>query len=385
MMWLFAIVYVSGFFGAWLQHTIPRRLMRDVPMETIYDQIGHVREQLLDEADGIVANACGKLEVQIAVPDAAVSSGATALASVMRTGSGDADDGAPLRDFYLKEMRPFVQAPVGVTPAGECDDGGGDVRQAAPAGASGAGTGHRRSREHLRGRAPAAAAAADARRAARLVDRARAVVVRDDAPRRGPYRDGNAVLRLWALGFRMRIRTAKQRAQRIDLYYFRHARGLKRWRVLLSIAVPLVALVWVSAVAVAGGRKVYSAGPVSIAHGFAEMKCEVCHSGANATAGFRAHTTEQACLTCHDAPAHAVNMTAPPACSTCHREHRGRVAIARTSDGFCASCHADLKTTHGDPKVARAVSAFPTNIPSSPSSRPERAIPGSCVSIMPFT
>src|SRR6187200_83954 len=161
----------------------------------------------------------------------------------------------------------------------------------------------------------------------------------------------------------MRIRTAKQRAQRIDLYYFRHARGLRRWRVLLSIAVPLVALVWVSAVAFAGGRKVYSAGPVSIAHAFAEMKCEVCHSGANATAGFRAHTTEKACLTCHDAPAHAANMTPPPECSTCHREHRGRVQIARTSDGFCASCHADLKTTHGDPKVARAVSAFPQGHP----------------------
>jgi hypothetical protein len=111
MMWLFALVYVSGFFGAWMQHAIPRRLMRDVPMETIYDEIGHVREQLLDEADGIVAAACGKLEVEVSVSAAAASSGTTALATVMRTGSGDADDGAPLRDFYMKEMRPFVQAP----------------------------------------------------------------------------------------------------------------------------------------------------------------------------------------------------------------------------------------------------------------------------------
>jgi len=111
MMWLFAVVYASGFFGAWMQHAIPRRLMRDVPMETIYDEIGHVREQLLDEADGLVANACGKLEVQVSVPAAAVSAGASALATVMRTGSGDADEGAPLRDFYMTEMRPFVQAP----------------------------------------------------------------------------------------------------------------------------------------------------------------------------------------------------------------------------------------------------------------------------------
>jgi hypothetical protein len=110
MMWLFAGVYISGIFGAWLQHTIPGRLMRDVPMETIYDEIDHVREQLLDEADGIVADACGKLEVQVSAV-AAVASGTSALATVMRTGSGDADQGAPLRDFYMNEMRPFIQGP----------------------------------------------------------------------------------------------------------------------------------------------------------------------------------------------------------------------------------------------------------------------------------
>jgi hypothetical protein len=111
MMWLFVVVYASGFFGAYLQHTMPRRLLRGVPMETIYDQIGHVREQLLDEADGVVAEACGKLEVEIAVPVVATSVGANALATVMRTGSGDSDDTAPLREFYMKEMRPFLEAP----------------------------------------------------------------------------------------------------------------------------------------------------------------------------------------------------------------------------------------------------------------------------------
>lgn len=104
LMWLFVVVYVSGIFGAYLQHTMPARIMREVPMETIYDQIGHVREQLLDEADTVVADASGSL--QVAVPVAA--SGANALASVMRIG---ADDTAPLREFYTREMRPFVQAP----------------------------------------------------------------------------------------------------------------------------------------------------------------------------------------------------------------------------------------------------------------------------------
>jgi len=104
LMWLFAVVYASGFFGAYLQHTMPRRILREVPMETIYDQIAHVREQLLDEADTVVADACGKLQVAVPV----TASGLNALASVMRIG---ADDTAPLREFYTREMRPFVERP----------------------------------------------------------------------------------------------------------------------------------------------------------------------------------------------------------------------------------------------------------------------------------
>jgi hypothetical protein len=110
MMWLFVVVYASGVAGAWLQHVMPRRLLREVPMETIYEQIGRVREQLLDEADRVVAEASGKLEVAVAAPSAAISEGASALANVMRPG-GTADAAAPLRAIYLAEMRPFLQAP----------------------------------------------------------------------------------------------------------------------------------------------------------------------------------------------------------------------------------------------------------------------------------
>ena len=165
----------------------------------------------------------------------------------------------------------------------------------------------------------------------------------------------------------MRVRTAKQRAQRIDLNYFKQSHGLRRWRVLLSIALPLAAILWIGGIAAAGSRGPFSAGPVSSAHAFAERRCEVCHRtpaadrAADHAEGFRRHTTDAACLTCHDAPAHAANQTAPPPCAACHQDHRGRVQLAKTDDGFCVECHGDLKTAHGDVKVATRVKSFPSD------------------------
>jgi hypothetical protein len=93
-----------------------------VPMETIYDQIDHVRAQLLDEADTVVADACGALELETMVPAAANAYSRTAAAAVAEDATAaavalatteriDAEDSAPLREFYMGEMRPFVQRP----------------------------------------------------------------------------------------------------------------------------------------------------------------------------------------------------------------------------------------------------------------------------------
>jgi predicted CXXCH cytochrome family protein len=164
----------------------------------------------------------------------------------------------------------------------------------------------------------------------------------------------------------MRVRTAKTLAERIDLHYFKRARGLRRWRYVLSAAAPLAALLWVAAVTATGRRTPYSPGPVSAAHAFAEQRCEVCHAGAPAgqpPPAFRAHTTDAACLTCHDGPAHAATQPAAPACAACHQEHRGRVQLARTEDALCAGCHGDLKTVSGAPTIARQVGSFPGGHP----------------------
>lgn len=119
LMWVFVVVIVSGLLGAYLQHTLPRRLLREVPMETIFDQIDHVRAQLLAEADTIVAGACGRLEVETVAPGAPAASAqarlgvmaneaAAALASTVRI---DAEASSPVREFYARDMRPFVEAP----------------------------------------------------------------------------------------------------------------------------------------------------------------------------------------------------------------------------------------------------------------------------------
>lgn len=110
LMWLLIIVIVSGVGGAWLQHTMPRRMLRELPMETIYEQIEHVRAQLLMEADTIVADACGKLEIETVVP-AARGEGEAAASALATTDRIDAEDSSPLREFYRHEMRPFVAQP----------------------------------------------------------------------------------------------------------------------------------------------------------------------------------------------------------------------------------------------------------------------------------
>ena len=178
----------------------------------------------------------------------------------------------------------------------------------------------------------------------------------------------------------MRVRTAKTLAQRIDLYYFTRARGMRRWRILLSIAIPALALLWVVVLAAAGSRRPYSPGPVSSAHAFTEMKCEACHTGSSGdgdprrpggTAAFRAHASDRACLSCHDAPAHAGNQTPPPGCAACHQEHRGRVQLVKTPDSSCVDCHGELKTTLGIPAIAARTTAFPDGHAEFAAVRPE--------------
>jgi len=106
LMILLIVVVISGVFGAVLQHYMPPAMTSHVPLETIFDQINRVRGQLLEEADefveGITASG-GPLATAAVSRAAAIAT--EELAAVSET------DVAPLRKFYEREMRPFLEKP----------------------------------------------------------------------------------------------------------------------------------------------------------------------------------------------------------------------------------------------------------------------------------
>jgi hypothetical protein len=97
LMLLLIAVVASGIFGAALQHYMPGMMTIEIPMETVFEQIDHVRAQLVVEADGLVEKVCGPLN--FGTP-AAERNSATAVVP---------SDVLPLRDFYTRQMRPFLQ------------------------------------------------------------------------------------------------------------------------------------------------------------------------------------------------------------------------------------------------------------------------------------
>jgi hypothetical protein len=104
LMTLLIIVVVSGLFGAALQHYMPRVMTREVTMETIYEEIGHVRVQLLEEAEELIKQATGG-EKKAAAEGTEPDPSGTAVAVM--------DEIAPLRNFYERELKPFLEKPGG--------------------------------------------------------------------------------------------------------------------------------------------------------------------------------------------------------------------------------------------------------------------------------
>jgi cytochrome c7-like protein len=171
-----------------------------------------------------------------------------------------------------------------------------------------------------------------------------------------------------------RVRTTKNLAKRMDLQYFKHPHPLRRLRLWLSILIPLVAIGWF-VVQRANSQKIYSSGPLSVAHAVLGKQCNVCHV---TTLGlFRAKVSDDTCLKCHDAPAHhADKITVTVTCSSCHIEHRGSFRLANTADASCTQCHANLLTRSVSLQYARVVKDFDKQHPEFAALRPGGIDPG---------
>jgi hypothetical protein len=136
LMWLLIITVASGLFGAALQNYVPRMMTEDVPLETIYDEIGSVRKSLREEADRTVEMLCGSMGLNSGAQEeqqraggfsalrpiaassaplrtsAAVSAGASAAVAVVPVRILlTPEESEPLRRFYLSEMRGYLENP----------------------------------------------------------------------------------------------------------------------------------------------------------------------------------------------------------------------------------------------------------------------------------
>jgi hypothetical protein len=104
LMWVFTVVIVSGVVGLLLQQFIPTKMMRDVPRETIYEQIRHVLNQLRREASDLVAAAVARQEQEAFVLET-VPAGAPRLSLPPESTEGE----RLLHAFYTDDVAPFLQ------------------------------------------------------------------------------------------------------------------------------------------------------------------------------------------------------------------------------------------------------------------------------------
>jgi hypothetical protein len=105
LMILTIVVGVSGLVGAVLQHILPRMLTREVPLETVFEQIPHIREQMREEGEKLVAAAMAPPKVaKAAAADGGV---ATATAPPLNASM------QPLENFWETQLAPFLIEPDG--------------------------------------------------------------------------------------------------------------------------------------------------------------------------------------------------------------------------------------------------------------------------------
>lgn len=113
----FAVI-VSGIWGLWMQQSIPRLMLQEVPEEANYYQLGELAEQLRREADLLVFAACGPETREGRDELALLQSHQDVLLAVRKgRGSGILRDiprhplanTEPLRQYFRQEVEPYLR------------------------------------------------------------------------------------------------------------------------------------------------------------------------------------------------------------------------------------------------------------------------------------
>ena len=293
-------------------------MLRDVPMETIYEQIEprpHAAARRRPTRSW--REACGKLEVETVTPGGGRQRVWRRTARPRLCANDAADEaggiGAAARVLHARHaaVRPGAASRH---PLADRAIAAQDVRERRARWCPPSHPADRRPREHLRGRAAAAAAGRMhvVLHAWHLVHVPLSIALLVLAVVHIVMALGNGLLTCETAN------PAKKLAQRIDLYYFKRAHRLRRWRYVAVDCRARRGLLWLGGMAAAGSRAPYSSGPVSAAHAFVENTLRgLPPAGRSFRAhGFRAHTADTACQAC-------------PRCARsrriCHREHRRRL------------------------------------------------------------
>lgn len=104
LMGLLVLVTLSGVSGALLQHFMPREMTRQLPMETIYEQIDHIREQLRQEAEQLLTAAeATKIDPKEALLAAAAQGGGSVTVAMAPD-----HPAVRLREFYDANLRSYL-------------------------------------------------------------------------------------------------------------------------------------------------------------------------------------------------------------------------------------------------------------------------------------
>src|SRR5271163_3929125 len=106
---LLIFVTISGLIGAYLQHTLPTRMMHEVGYETIYDQIDHIREGLVVEAEQRFQSMTEEMAPS-------TGAGATVVLTYLDTVPELQTELAQYSAFYENELKPYLQNAIKKSP-----------------------------------------------------------------------------------------------------------------------------------------------------------------------------------------------------------------------------------------------------------------------------